>query len=47
MIALLPTIIAAVGYLIWQSNRTAYDRQLKQQISDSCYKATSILKEVN
>ena len=31
MIALLPTIIAAVGYLIWQSNRCSYDHHLIEQ----------------
>ncbi len=28
MIALIPTIIAAAAYLIWQSNRSSYDRHL-------------------
>lgn len=31
MIALLPAIIAAVAYLIWQSNRSSYDRHLLEQ----------------
>ncbi len=31
MIALLPAIIAASAYLIWQSNRTAYDCYLIEQ----------------
>lgn len=43
MITFLPTIIAAAAYLIWQSNRTAYDRHLLEQAKGHVEAARGIL----
>lgn len=45
MITFLPAIIAVSAYLIWRSNRNAYDRHLIEQVKGNCVDARSILKK--